>query len=168
MYTTKTFKEAYKTKNTIDFSKTQAVMEIIQTVQEKGDAALFEYAKRFDGADITELEVPQSVIKEAYDRLDADLRAALEEARDNITVYQESIKWQQSQAGELYQKIHPLNKVGIYVPGGKASYPSTVLMTAVLANVAGVKETIVVTPPQKTAINQATLAACYICGVTHV
>ena len=168
MYTTKTFKEVYKTKNTIDFSKTQAVMEIIQTVQEKGDAALFEYAKRFDGADITELEVPQSVIKEAYDRLDAVLRAALEEARDNITVYQESIKWQQSQAGELYQKIHPLNKVGIYVPGGKASYPSTVLMTAVLANVAGVKETIVVTPPQKTAINQATLAACYICGVTHV
>ena len=159
MYTTKTFKEAYKTKNTIDFSKTQAVMEIIQTVQEKGDAALFEYAKRFDGADITELEVPRSVIKEAYDTLDADLRAALEEARDNITVYQESIKWQQSPAGELYQKIHPLNKVGIYVPGGKASYPSTVLMTAVLANVAGVKETIVVTPPQKTAINQATLAA---------
>ena len=168
MYTTKTFKEVYKTKNTIDFSKTQAVMEIIQTVQEKGDAALFEYAKRFDGADITELEVPQSVIKEAYDSLDTVLRAALEEARDNITVYQESIKWQQSPAGELYQKIHPLNKVGIYVPGGKASYPSTVLMTAVLANVAGVKETIVVTPPQKTAINQATLAACYFGGVTHV
>ena len=92
MYTTKTFKEVYKTKNTIDFSKTQAVMEIIQTVQEKGDAALFEYAKRFDGADITELEVPQSVIKEAYDSLDAVLRAALEEARDNITVYQKSNK----------------------------------------------------------------------------
>lgn len=168
MYTAQRFKEVYHTKNRIDLTKSQAVLEVIQTVQKAGDKALFDYAKQFDSVEITSLEIPKEEIRSAYEHLDAGLKKALSEAKANIMAYQKSIQWHQSPSGELYQKIHPLEKVGIYVPGGKASYPSTVLMTAVLAKVAGVKEIIVLTPPQKDGINRATLAACFIAEVDQV
>lgn len=168
MVTAKEFKAKYRYENETDFSKASDVLEIIGRVRAQGDQALFEYAETFDKVSIKELEVPKSSLKDAYDGLDDSLKEALHDAKRNIETYQKSIMLGQMEAGELYQKVHPLSRVGIYVPGGKASYPSTVLMTAVLANVAGVKEIVVVTPPQKDGINQATLAACHLTGVDHV
>lgn len=170
MYTAEEFKRQYKSANHTDLSQTKVVMDIIHTVQERGDDALIDYAKQFDGVEIdsNQLEVPAAEMQKAYNALDSELRDALEEAYKQIYTYQESIKWSAMPKSELYQNIQPLSKVGIYVPGGKASYPSTVLMTATLANVAGVEETILVTPPQPGGINQTTLAACFIAQVDHV
>lgn len=170
MYTAEEFKRQYQSANQTDFSMTKSVTDIIQTVQKRGDTALIEYARQFDGVELNseQLEVPVAEIKKAYYELDSELREALEEAYKNISSYQESIKWSAMPKSELYQNIQPLNKVGIYVPGGKASYPSTVLMTATLAHVAGVGETIVVTPPQSDGINKTTLAAFFIAKVDHV
>ncbi|WP_225743499.1 histidinol dehydrogenase [Marinilactibacillus sp. Marseille-P9653] len=168
MYTTNTFKDIYATKNDIDWTLLESVQSIIKTVQQQGDQALFDYSKQFDAVELTDLEVPSFTLKEAYESIDADLRKALEEAKANIETYQSSIKWKQGPSSELYQKIHPLNRVGIYVPGGTAPLVSTVLMTTVLANVAGVKETIIVTPPQADGIQKAILAACYIVEADHV
>ncbi|MEC6748393.1 histidinol dehydrogenase [Marinilactibacillus sp. XAAS-LB27] len=168
MYTTNTFKDIYATKNDIDWTLLESVQSIIKTVQQEGDQALFDYSKQFDSVELTDLVVPSSTLKEAYESIDADLRKALEEAKTNIETYQNSIKWKQGPSSELYQKIHPLNRVGIYVPGGTAPLVSTVLMTTVLANVAGVKETIIVTPPQADGIQKAILAACHIVEADHV
>lgn len=170
MYTAEEFKRQYKSANHTDLSKTKVVMDIIHTVQERGDDALIDYARQFDGVEMksNQLEVPAAEMQKAYNALDSELRDALEEAYKQIYAYQESIKWSAMPKSELYQNIQPLTKVGIYVPGGKASYPSTVLMTATLANVAGVEETILVTPPQLGGINQTTLAACFIAKVDHV
>ena len=109
------------------------------------------------------LELEQSQLKNAYDMLDNKTRDALEQSYQRIKVYQENIKVKQepSQQTECYERYHPIERVGIYVPGGKASYPSTVLMTATLAQVAGVNEITVVTPPQNNGICQEVLAACY-------
>lgn len=170
MYTAEEFKRQYKSANQTDLSKAKSVMDIIHEVQERGDDALIDYAGQFDGVelDVDQLEVPIAEMKKAYDESDSELRDALEEAYKNIYKYQTSIKWSTMPKSELYQNIQPLNRIGIYVPGGKASYPSTVLMTATLANVAGVKETIIVTPPQPGGINKTTLAACFIAQVDHV
>lgn len=168
MYTTNTFKEIYATKNDIDWTLLDSVQSIIKEVQQNGDQALFDYSKKFDSIELAELEIPSSSLKHAYQSINNDLRTSLETAKTNIEKYQKSIKWKQSEASELYQKIHPLNRVGIYVPGGTAPLVSTVLMTTVLANVAGVKETIIVTPPQTDGVQQAILAACHIVNVDHV
>ncbi|WP_208559333.1 histidinol dehydrogenase [Marinilactibacillus kalidii] len=168
MYTTDRFKDIYATKNDIDWTLLDNVQSIIKSVQKEGDQALYDYSKKFDSVDLTDLEIPHTALKDAYDSIDSDLRDALIAAKENIEAYQQSIKWTQSEASELYQKIHPLNRVGIYVPGGTAPLVSTVLMTTVLANVAGVNETIIVTPPQKDGIQQAILAACYIVEADHV
>lgn len=162
------FRKAYKEMDTLDFSKAASVMDIIREVREKGDEALKAYSLKFDGVATCELEVPASEMEKAWNGLDEELKAALLLSKGNIEKYQKTIMWKQMEKGELYQKVHALRRVGIYVPGGKASYPSTVLMTAVLAKVAGVEEIIVVTPPQKEGINRATLAACFISGVDRV
>ncbi len=162
------FRKAYKEMDTLDFSKAASVMDIIREVREKGDAALRSYSLKFDGVETSELEVPASEMENAWNGLDEELKAALLLSKGNIEKYQKTIMWKQMEKSELYQKVHALRRVGIYVPGGKASYPSTVLMTAVLARVAGVEEIVVVTPPQKDGINRATLAACYISGVDRV
>lgn len=168
MYTTSTFKEIYATKNDIDWSLLDNVQSIIKTVQKNGDKALFDFSSKFDSVNLSELEISKSTLKEAYESIDDDLRLSLESAKENIVKYQQSIKWTQSQSSELYQKIHPLNRVGIYVPGGTAPLVSTVLMTTVLANVAGVKETVIVTPPQTDGIQPAILAACHIVEADYV
>jgi histidinol dehydrogenase len=168
MISAEAFKKAYKEMDTLDFGKAASVLEIIKEVREKGDEALRAFSLRFDKVDVNELLVPRSELEKAWSGLDEKLKEALELSKRNIEKYQKSIMWKQMEKAELYQKVHALRRVGIYVPGGKASYPSTVLMTAVLARVAGVEEIIVVTPPQKDGINRATLAACYISGVDKV
>ncbi|MCS5431897.1 histidinol dehydrogenase, partial [Staphylococcus aureus] len=105
----------------------------------------------------------------AYQRIDSSIREALEQSHDRIKAYQMSIKQEHQQDNsECYELYHPLERVGVYVPGGKASYPSTVLMTVTLAKVAGVKNIVVVTPPQIEGIPDIVLAACYIAGVDQV
>ncbi len=98
-------------------------------------------------------------------------KQALQQSYERIKAYQESIKQtnqQLEESVECYEIYHPLESVGIYVPGGKASYPSTVLMTATLAQVAGVENIVVVTPPQPNGVSQEVLAACYITQVNQV
>ncbi|EXJ22934.1 Histidinol dehydrogenase [Alkalibacterium sp. AK22] len=168
MYTTQSFKDKFKDLNSVDWTKTQSVMDIIQTVQQEQDAALRTYSERFDHVTIDQLEIPSSQFDVALSSIDEDLKAAMQAAHDNIQAYQQSIKLTDGLEGELFQKVHPLSRVGIYVPGGTAPLLSTVLMTAVLAKVAGVGEIIVTTPPQADGIHPAILAACSIAGVDRV
>lgn len=135
----------------------------------KRDLALHDYNQQFDGIKVEALEVPQADIAAAYHNIDEDLRHALEHSFRRIRDYQTQIKYENQYATpELYEVYHPIERVGIYVPGGKASYPSTVLMTATLAKVAGVKNISVVTPPQQNGVAPSVLAACHIAGVDHV
>lgn len=168
MYTAQSFKDKFKTINSVDWTKTQSVMDIIQSVQKDKDCALKSYSSQFDNVDIDELEIPRSELEKAVSSIDDDLRHAMEEAHDNISRYQSSIKLSDSEGKELFQKVHPLKRVGVYVPGGTAPLLSTVLMTAVLAKVAGVNEIIVTTPPQTDGVHPAILAACHISGVDRV
>ncbi|SFC21795.1 histidinol dehydrogenase [Alkalibacterium subtropicum] len=168
MYTFDSFKEVIASSNKTDWDKLKQVMTIIQTVQESKDQALYDYSETFDNVKLDTLEVMQTDLESAYHDIEDDLRAALELAYKNIWDYQQSIKISDGEASELYQKVHPLNRVGVYVPGGTAPLVSTVLMTAVLAKVAGVSEIVVTTPPQQNGVNQAILAACHIAKVDRV
>ena len=148
------------------------VKEIISNVKQKGDKALIEYTNRFDRTNITkseELEIPYRKLKEAYENIPSNLREALEFAAARIKKFHEQQLEQSFFTYEcngiiLGQKVSPLEKVGVYVPGGKAQYPSTVLMNVIPAKVAGVEEIIMVSPNP----NPATLAAAFIAGVDKV
>lgn len=168
MYTTQTFKESFNDLNTIDWEKTGNVLEIIKNVQKNGDTALSQYSRQFDSVTLTDFDVPKTTWLKAYESLEPSLKEAMETAHEQIIRYQETIKMADSDGDELFQKVHPLNKVGVYVPGGTAPLLSTVLMTAVLAKVAGVSEIIVTTPPQESGVHPALLAACHIAGVDKV
>jgi len=148
------------------------VREIIKNVRERGDKALIEYTNRFDKANIKdpkELEIPYKQLKEAYESISSDLREALEFAAVRIRKFHErqlenNFFTYEDNGILLGQKITPLEKVGVYVPGGKAQYPSTVLMNVIPAKVAGVEEVIMVSPNP----NPATLAAAFVAGVDKV
>jgi histidinol dehydrogenase len=149
-----------------------AVRQIIEDVRRRGDAALLEYTAKFDRAKLTSLEVSRAQIKKAYREVDARLLSALKLAAERIrafhTTQKEAIWGGVAQPG-LCQLIRPLERVGVYVPGGTASYPSTVLMTAVPARVAGVKEIILTTPPRANGTVPAlTLVAADIAQVDRV
>ncbi len=155
------------------------VEAVLLDVKTRGDAAVLEYTARWDGvsaADMNELELTQSELKAAYDSLEPPLREALASAALRIKSYHEAQKkangesWQYTDTDGtlLGQKVTPLDRVGIYVPGGKATYPSSVLMNAIPAQVAGVGEIIMVVPTPNGAKNQMVLAAAYIAGVTRV
>lgn len=154
----------------------QAVTEIVTRVRREGDAALVEYSKRFDGVDVSEakyLEVPQSRLREALEKIGAAEREALTTACARVRSYHEKQKqdsWAYTEADGtvLGQKITPLDRVGIYVPGGKASYPSSVLMNAMPAKVAGVREIIMVVPTPKGEVNELVFAAAHLAGVDRV
>lgn len=146
----------------------ESVRNIIRDVQENKDQALFKYNEQFDKVNLDQLEVPQHEIKNSINLISKELKSALEKSHEQIKAFQQKIKHENVTTGQTFQLYHPIEKVGIYVPGGKASYPSTVLMTATLAKVANVNEIIVVTPPQKDGINPAILAACHITGVDRV
>jgi histidinol dehydrogenase len=153
---------------------TNAVMEIIQTVKTKRDQALFEYTKRFDQVELNSLQVTETEIKAAYDRVSPVLKSDLLTAYNNIKNYHdkqrfESFSLKPSEDITLRQLVRPIENVGIYVPGGTAAYPSTVLMNAVPAKLAGVKNIIMITPPDKNGqVKDILLAAAYIAGVNQI
>lgn len=162
-----------KTRQLNDPKISQSVSEIIENVVENGDKALKEYEKKFDNVDISNFKLDQSIIDEAYETLDSDIKEALLLAKKNITNFHEKEKESgfidTEQKGVLRgQKLLPLQTVGLYVPGGTAAYPSTILMSALPAKIAGVEKVIIVTPPQKEGINKAVLAAAKIAGVDSI
>ncbi len=155
-------------------SVSDVVTEIIQTVVTGGDNALRAYAEKFDGALLTALEVTQKEIEEAYERADEAFVAVLVEAAANIHAFhfrqkREGFQLERERGVIIGQKITPIEKVGLYVPGGTAAYPSTVLMNAIPAKIAGVKEIVMVTPPRKDgSINPDILTAAKVAGVTRI
>jgi histidinol dehydrogenase len=156
----------------------QRVADILADVQLRGDAAVLDYTQRFDGltaASMAELELTQAELKAAFDALPPVQRAALEAAAQRVRRYHEAQKkacgeswsYRDEDGTLLGQKVTPLDRVGIYVPGGKAAYPSSVLMNAIPAHVAGVGEIIMVVPTPKGEKNALVLAAAYVAGVTR-
>ncbi|MDT8880381.1 histidinol dehydrogenase [Halomonas saccharevitans] len=154
----------------------QRVDEILAAVRAQGDAALIEYSNRFDRLAVTsmaELTLCEPRLREAYEGLPAQQREALAAAAERIRVYHEHQKpasWQYTEADGtvLGQQVTPLDRAGIYVPGGKAAYPSSVLMNAIPAHVAGVREIVMVVPTPDGVLNELVLAAAYLAGVDHV
>ena len=156
----------------------QRVADILADVQKRGDAAVLEYTARFDGltaSQLSALELTQAELKAAFDAIPQAQRDALQAAAKRVRSYHEA---QKKASGEswsyrdedgtlLGQKVTPLDRVGIYVPGGKAAYPSSVLMNAIPAHVAGVGEIIMVVPTPKGEKNALVLAAAYVAGVTR-
>lgn len=152
------------------------VQAIVNDVRERKDEAVFEYTKRFDGAvlDATTVRVSEAEIQEALSQVEPSLLAIMKRAMKNIREYHEKQKqysWFDSKPNGtiLGQKVTPLSSVGVYVPGGKAAYPSSVLMNIIPAEVAGVPKIVMVTPPGKDGkVNPVTLIAAHIAGVTEV
>jgi len=153
-----------------------AVAEILATVRKQGDAAVLEYTRRFDhleAAGMGELELPRAELQRALDALPAAQRGALETAAQRVTAYHqrqklESWSFTETDGTRLGQKITALDRVGLYVPGGKAAYPSSVLMNALPARVAGVSELIMVVPTPRGERNALVLAAACLAGVDRV
>ena len=149
------------------------VYDIIENVRANGDAALREYSEKFDGVKLDDFKVDQSIIDAAWDNLPEDLKHALLVAKKNITEFhsreiEQGFVDMDTPGITRGQKVTPLARVGLYVPGGTAAYPSTIMMTALPAKIAGVKEIIMVTPPQKDGINPAVLGAAKLAGVDAV
>ena len=152
------------------------VREILDAVKERRDQALFEYTEKFDGAHITSdnIRVTEEEIKEAYDQVDPELVEIIRKSLHNIRTYHEKQRqysWFDSKPDGtiLGQKITPLARVGVYVPGGKAAYQSSVLMNIVPAKVAGVDEIIMVTPPGKDGrVTATTLVAANEAGADRI
>ncbi len=150
------------------------VAEILQNVAKKGDVALTEYAEKFDGVALTSLEVTTEEIDAAYQAADKQFLAVVEEAAENIRAFhirqkREGFRLEKENGVVVGQKITPVDRAGLYVPGGTAAYPSTVLMNAIPAKIAGVKEIVMVTPPSKTGgVNPDILAAAKVAGVTRI
>ena len=153
-----------------------AVADILANVKEKGDEALFSYTKEFDKVEITaeNIRVTEEEIKEAYEAVDASLLEVIKKALVNIRSYHEKQcqnSWFTSTENGtmLGQKVTPLNRVGVYVPGGKAVYPSSVLMNIVPAKVAGVPHIVMTTPPGKDGkVNPSTLVAAKEAGADEI
>ncbi len=156
-----------------DLTAEEAVNIIIAEVQAKGDAALFDFARRIDGVELSKLEVSRPEIKDAYSRVPNDLVDALKVAAERVSdFHQKHIprSWIDfSEDGALGQLIRPLERVGLYVPGGTADYPSTILMQAIPARSAGVEEIVVVSPPRQRGVpSDLTMVACDIANVDRV
>lgn len=150
------------------------VAEILRNVRQRGDAALREYTRRFDGAEPDSLAVTQEELDEAAEQVEPGFLDVLREAAENIRAFharqkREGFLMTEREGVVLGQKVIPLARVGIYVPGGTAAYPSTVLMNAIPAHIAGVGEIVMVTPPGKDGrVNPHILAAAKIAGVTRI
>lgn len=156
----------------------QRVADILADVSARGDAAVLDYTARFDAlpaASLQALELTQAELKAAFDGLPAEQREALQAAAQRVRSYHEAQKkacgeswsYRDADGSLLGQKVTPLDRVGIYVPGGKAAYPSSVLMNAIPAHVAGVGEIIMVVPTPRGEKNPLVLAAAYVAGVTR-
>ncbi len=159
-----------------DGAVNSTVNEIIANIRQRGDQALLEYTNRFDGwhaATAADLEVPLARLEQAWNTLPEAQQAALKHAAERIRIYHEKQKgesWSYREADGtlLGQKVTPLERVGLYVPGGKAAYPSSVLMNALPAKVADVQELIMVVPTPGGVLNELVLAAAHICGVDRI
>ncbi len=156
----------------------QRVADILADVQKRGDAAVLEYTARFDALEaptLPALELTQAELKAAFEAIPVPQREALQAAAARVRSYHEAQKkacgeswsYRDADGSLLGQKVTPLDRVGIYVPGGKAAYPSSVLMNAIPAHVAGVGEIIMVVPTPKGEKNALVLAAAYVAGVTR-
>ena len=157
-----------------------AVVKILSVVKEQGDEAVLSFTKKFDRLNVShvsELEIPRKDLEQAYNSLPAEQKNALDIASKRVRAYHEKQKieagchsWEYEEADgtRLGQKVTALDRVGIYVPGGKAAYPSSVLMNAIPAKVAGVTEVIMVVPTPDGARNPLVLAAAYLAGVDRV
>jgi histidinol dehydrogenase len=153
------------------------VRSILEEVRSQGDKAVVHYTRIFDGLRIPihQLRVKRNEVREAYKKVPRDFLGTLQKATRRIRKFHQHLskKWMTSMTEEengiqLGQAMRPLERVGIYVPGGKASYPSTVLMAAIPARVAGVQEIFMVTPPQKEGISPAVLVAADLAGVNRI
>ncbi len=152
----------------------EIVTDIINDVRENGDDALYRYCEKFDGAKLDSLEVTKAEFDEALAVTEPEFLRILEAAAKNIRLFHEQQKRQSfvvsgDKGALLGQRVLPIEKAGLYVPGGTAAYPSTVLMDSIPAKIAGVEEIVMVTPPSKDGkVNPAILAAAYIAGVDRV
>lgn len=152
------------------------VRDILRDIKRRGDAALLDYTNRFDRREVknaAELVLGEDLLQKALEQITEEQKLALEKAAERIRTYhqkqvQESWQYTEANGTVLGQKITPLDRVGLYVPGGKASYPSSVLMSAIPALVAGVKEVVLVTPTPDDQTNALVLAAAAIAGVSSV
>ena len=161
---------------TADEKLEATVAGILADVKRRGDEAVLEYTRKFDRlplADAAAMELPRDKLKAAFDGLPAAQRSALEQAAQRVTAYHEKQRmesWSYTEADGtlLGQQVTPLDRVGLYVPGGKAAYPSSVLMNTLPAKVAGVGELIMVVPTPDGVKNPLVLAAAYLCGVDRV
>lgn len=144
----------------------QNVLAILQTVRRNKDEALIQYTKDFDQYQLNAIKVPEAHLKDSYEQLDEEIKKALQTARERIVAYEESILYENRDLGEFQYVYRPLEKVGVYVPGGTALYPSSVLMTVIPAQVAGVEEIHVTTPTFEK--NNITFATLYLLGVKNV
>src|SRR5512135_699040 len=161
---------------TADEKLEATVAAILADVKKRGDAAVLEYTRKFDRlplADAAAMELPKSELKAAFEGLPADQKNALQQAAQRVTSYhkkQVQVSWNylDDDGTMLGQQVTPLDRVGLYVPGGKAAYPSSVLMNALPAKVAGVAELIMVVPTPDGVKNQLVLAAAYLSGVDRV
>ena len=150
------------------------VMNIIEEIVKEGNTALKRHIEKFDKWEVKsddDLMICPDSMKKAYDNLDEKLRTALHTAYDRIKNYHEKQlpkSWLdfESNGTILGQKVTPVDRAGLYIPGGKAAYPSSLLMNAIPAIVAGVKEIVVCTPTPENEINELLLAACHLCGIT--
>lgn len=153
---------------------TDIVADIIRTVRAEGDTALLSYTKKFDGAQLQSLAVTEAEITEAVASVEPEFLEILENAAKNIRAFHQkqvrsSFIMTEQDGVILGQKVTPIEKVGLYVPGGTAAYPSTVLMDTIPAKIAGCKQIVMVTPPGKDGkVNPAILAAAKIAGVTQI
>lgn len=167
-------KEVEKRNGETDKKVTEIVSEIIENVKENGDKAVKEYTEKFDGKLPEYYEVPLDVIHDALEEADEDFVNALLDAMENIAAFHHRQKEQgfidpHDNGVILGQRVRGLERVGLYVPGGTAAYPSSVLMNAIPAKIAGVKEIIMVTPPLKDGTpNKDILVAASVCGVDRV
>lgn len=167
-------KNGEKTDSIEDPALDQAVLDIIAEVRKNSDQALFNYTEQFDGVTLTDLKVTEAEIAAAKQSVPTELTEALELAKQNITRFHEAQierSWYltDESGNMLGQKITPMDRVGVYIPGGKAAYPSTVLMNVIPAKLAGVKSVIMVTPPQPDGnVNPFVLAAADEAGVDQI
>ena len=156
------------------FNVADAVTEIIKTVRAEGDAALLEYSKKFDKVELSSLEVTEAEIDNAFSLVEPEFVEILKEAKENIYAFhsrqvRNSFVINEKDGVLIGQKVIPIEKVGLYVPGGTAAYPSSVLMNAIPAKIAGCAEIVMVTPPAKDgSVNPAILAAAKVAGVDRI
>lgn len=158
----------------VDQQMNAKVLDIIEQVRTRKDDALLEYTEKFDHVKLDSLIMSEEEIEAVMSKVDASLIADLKEAAENIACYhekqlQEGYEIQKEDGVYLGQRVIPLERVGVYVPGGRAAYPSTVLMNVIPAKIAGVKEIVMVTPPSADgSVDPVIAAAAYIAGVTRI